>query len=373
MVMKLQLLITLLPLVVFFAGCSVRKEKVEGRILVIRRDGEAYAMGQVTVELFADNRINPYLLKTTADLARKLANLKAEVASLNAEKQDLLQRQTIAFSRLDVAKNNYEMAKDLADAARRQIVSQCRIKGDANWTVDTRPFFSESDKQALNAAANTLATAAAIQMKINQLNSEATQAAAQGDSEMQRQKLQEATIDAHHLSNLDATGAADTKQKLEEKQRQVMEKQAVWDKLYPEYQNRLSEVAKLLKSVHEAEAEADILNDRLPQTQQSLDKCARQLQLWPQDAPQAYFDDLPSPLARSETDANGHFSFRLPRQGSFILTAEAQRMTSDHSIEEYFWLIRLHSDGNRVFRLELSNDDLITSKPADAAVPFPAP
>jgi chromosome segregation ATPase len=363
----------LLCLIMLFAGCSARKEKVEGHMFVVKRDGDTYEMGEVTVEVFEKSQISYYLAKTTADLERELAGLKEEAATLGAEQQDLLQKQGLASSRKAGAEQNYETAKDLAESERREIVSQCRMKSNVNWNVDTRPFFSASDAEALQAAKDTLAKAEAFRAKITQLNDQANQAAARGNSDEQREKLQEATVAARGLSNLATADAADTKEKLEDRQRQVTAKQAIWDRLYPEYQKREHEVGQLLEVLRQAEADLNQLNYRLPQAERRLEKNSRQLQSWPQEAPQAYFDDLPTPRARMETDAEGRFSFRIPCQGDFVLAAEAQRLTREQTLEKYFWLIRLHSDGKSVMPLGLSNDNLVTARPPGSAVQFPAP
>ena len=117
---------------------------------------------------------------------------------------------------------------------------------------------------------------------------------------------------------------------------------------------------------------ADSFVEPLEENQRKTDFDTGQLQNWPTVQPQTYFTSLSTPLAISKTDADGKFSFQMPTKGESILVAQAQRQVTDH-VEKYFWLIRVHSDGNPTMQVMLSNDNLITANSADSAVRFPTP
>jgi len=67
-----------------------------------------------------------------------------------------------------------------------------------------------------------------------------------------------------------------------------------------------------------------------------------------------FFSGLPSPVAHTQTDADGKFSISVPASGSFVLAAQAQRIVGN-STEHYYWLEKIPA-GSHV-KLTLSNNN----------------
>ncbi len=75
----------------------------------------------------------------------------------------------------------------------------------------------------------------------------------------------------------------------------------------------------------------------------------------------AYLESLPTPLDESISDADGKFSVKIPKTGSWMLEAEGQRTVGD-KIEEYFWLADVSSDAIAKNQIFLSNENLYTAE-----------
>lgn len=67
---------------------------------------------------------------------------------------------------------------------------------------------------------------------------------------------------------------------------------------------------------------------------------------------------LPTPIVVSKSDAEGKFSFSLPR-GKYVITANASRKVVDTS-ENYHWLVQVNDSTSS--NLMLSNDNLLETK-----------
>jgi hypothetical protein len=94
-------------LIAVLAGCSPREEKVDGSIFIVTKGGENFKLGLVTVSVFDEQQITPYLAKPTVDLEKHLAELKAKVAKLNEEKENLIQKYNIADKKSDAPFQKY--------------------------------------------------------------------------------------------------------------------------------------------------------------------------------------------------------------------------------------------------------------------------
>lgn len=80
-----------------------------------------------------------------------------------------------------------------------------------------------------------------------------------------------------------------------------------------------------------------------------------------------YFDDLPSSVAVAKTDADGKFTLKMPRVGTFAVTASASRLVGEKT-ETYNWMVWTSLDGQPSKRLMLSNDNMVGAGSADSAV-----
>lgn len=79
-----------------------------------------------------------------------------------------------------------------------------------------------------------------------------------------------------------------------------------------------------------------------------------------------YFQDLPTMLAVTKTNSDGHFSLSPPGPGSYVIAARAQRAVMNKT-EKYFWLVRLSLTSQKE-TVTLSNDNLTNSGSANSVV-----
>ena len=121
--------------------------------------------------------------------------------------------------------------------------------------------------------------------------------------------------------------------------------------------------------------EADGVNPRLIAARDARDEArkrletARQEATGPEEPAQTlpaildyFLSDLPSPIARSTSDADGRFQMTVPRGESIALVAQATRQVGN-SRERYFWLIWTSFGGNTSSEVLMSNNNLLTAAP----------
>src|SRR5206468_10466475 len=73
-----------------------------------------------------------------------------------------------------------------------------------------------------------------------------------------------------------------------------------------------------------------------------------------------YYEGLPHPETEAKTDADGKFSVTVPRSGSYLLAARAERETP---AEKYFWIVPVTEDMLKRGSVFLSNDNLMLANP----------
>lgn len=74
-------------------------------------------------------------------------------------------------------------------------------------------------------------------------------------------------------------------------------------------------------------------------------------------SPAFYFDGLPTPFRSTKTNGDGKFQMQLPRSCSYALAASAFRHVGD-TVEEYYWLLKVDTNGESPRNIMLSNDNL---------------
>ena len=122
-------------------------------------------------------------------------------------------------------------------------------------------------------------------------------------------------------------------------------------------------------------AEIDGVNPRLIATRDARDAARRRLETarleasGPEQPEQTlpeildyYLSDLPSPIARSTSDADGRFQMTVPRGESIALIAQASRQVGN-SRERYFWLVWTSLGGSTSSEVLMSNNNLLTAAP----------
>lgn len=77
-----------------------------------------------------------------------------------------------------------------------------------------------------------------------------------------------------------------------------------------------------------------------------------------------YLNNLPTPIQKTTTDADGKFTFKVPN-GSYALVA-ASRRSAGAETEFYHWMIRFAIDADR--KVVLANDNLSTSGSSDSMI-----
>ena len=74
-----------------------------------------------------------------------------------------------------------------------------------------------------------------------------------------------------------------------------------------------------------------------------------------------YFGYLQSAIQTAETDADGKFLLNVPKQGSFVLAARAERYVGSDRIEHYYWLQPVSLNGQQQLTQNLSNNNLTSA------------
>ncbi len=74
-----------------------------------------------------------------------------------------------------------------------------------------------------------------------------------------------------------------------------------------------------------------------------------------------FFKELPTPVASTKTDADGHFKITLPKTGSYCIAAQASRSVGNKQ-ESYFWVLPLEFDSTTgKATISLNNDNTASS------------
>jgi len=71
-----------------------------------------------------------------------------------------------------------------------------------------------------------------------------------------------------------------------------------------------------------------------------------------------FFQDLPSPISSTKTDADGRFTVAIPREGRYGIVARAAR-DLDHETRIYTWFVWVSLDGASATRLVLNDDNVV--------------
>lgn len=253
-------------LVTGLVGCS-REEKIDGSIFIVTKGSENFKLGLVSVSVFDQQQIEPYLAKTTADLEKTLKELKQQRERVSGEKN-----KTISASY--ALEQQFENANDLANKTFLKIGSD----------LTKRPEFTASDQKSLEEAIENYDSAAA-EMKF-----------------FYKPKVE----------------------KLKRYKQEVAEMQTNWDSLKPTYLKQADEKDRLYQEWQKAKGESD-------NYAQSLAAVTERLDNWPAEQPRVYFNSPPTPLAVAKTDADGKFSLQLYKKGEFVLAAQAQRQVSGNT------------------------------------------
>jgi len=73
-----------------------------------------------------------------------------------------------------------------------------------------------------------------------------------------------------------------------------------------------------------------------------------------------YFGLLLNPIHVAETDADGRFAIEVPKTGTFVIAAKAQRTVGEHT-EHYYWLQPVSLEGEQQLTQNLSNNNLTST------------
>ncbi len=80
-----------------------------------------------------------------------------------------------------------------------------------------------------------------------------------------------------------------------------------------------------------------------------------------------YFDALPKPIVRTQTNSDGKFAIEVPTKQQFAIAATAERIVGD-STERYYWLIKVSLDGAPKKTIMLSNNNLSSEASPDSLI-----
>jgi len=73
-----------------------------------------------------------------------------------------------------------------------------------------------------------------------------------------------------------------------------------------------------------------------------------------------YFGLLRNPIHVAETDADGRFAIEVPKTGTFVIAAKAQRTVGEYT-EHYYWLQPVLLEGEQQLTQNLSNNNLTST------------
>jgi len=80
-----------------------------------------------------------------------------------------------------------------------------------------------------------------------------------------------------------------------------------------------------------------------------------------------FFQDIPSPISSSQTDADGKFALLMPRDGRYGIVALASRELGEKK-ETYCWFVWVSLDGYLSKRVVLNNDNIVGAGSPDSAL-----
>ncbi len=80
-----------------------------------------------------------------------------------------------------------------------------------------------------------------------------------------------------------------------------------------------------------------------------------------------FFENLPTPIRITQTDADGKFTLQLPVDGQYVIAAQAQRDVAD-STEYYYWMNQVSLDGTPSKSTMLSNNNLSNAHSPDSLI-----
>jgi len=80
------------------------------------------------------------------------------------------------------------------------------------------------------------------------------------------------------------------------------------------------------------------------------------------DSDEYVFDGLPSGIATTMTDAEGHFTLVIPREGRYVIAARGPR--DEFREPEPYWFVSVSLDGEDSKRVTLNNDNVLGAKSA---------
>lgn len=139
---------------------------------------------------------------------------------------------------------------------------------------------------------------------------------------------------------------------------------AEWDEYHRgNYAKPMSYLQALAQARDQADAIRNKRRDQLEKAHAALaalrGRSKPQLKEPKMDLTEIYLIDLPSVLARAQTDADGEFLIKVPREGNFALVARAQRQVVGQN-EKYLWIVRIPEEAKTGTKVLMSNETMAT-------------
>jgi len=300
----------------FFTGCSPKNGTVNGNIFIVTEGAQNIKLGLVTVYLLDEQQVQTLVTTTTPIVEKRLTEIKNSFQPLEQE----LELKKAAIAETDP---KYKEEQRLADEAETEGEFEPFISNGS------RPQWTIYDAQALQKARQDYA-----KFGPNEYSLESVEA---------RQNLEKLTDDAND----------------------IFKRQKLWDKWRPIYLKHFNESKRLSDELTQLNGRVEQLEDQI-KTQKAL------LKKWLSLNSAAYFENLPDSIPSAKTDADGNFSFSIPRKGRFALAAKAQRNAADNT-EEYYWIVWVSLNGELEKKILLSNDNLLTDFSSESAVKLLSP
>ena len=315
-------------------GCGDAKSTVNGSVYVVTKGQQVVKMAGVTV-----------LALNEVDLAQAMQECNAQLASEFPQYQNRLHKNTASGVTKDIAlaQNKQQLEATIAstDNEMRQINLDIRQKYGAAMsaiqkTISAEYLSSSDDSRYVETCKNVLKGLmvwAANQLKESQQPTLYGQPAPEEDKRLGQQKYQQAL--AFYQSVFPAVEAAE---------RQLVALQKAKDDLSEQQNRTLWDSGTAVKY---AESEATKVENEWIERQARI---AFRKAFSGGKENRAFYT--------TTTDADGRFSFILPKEGSYVFVAFGNRQVFDET-EEYFWVRHGQMKCGYTYTYDFNNDAIV--------------
>lgn len=311
--------LTLSAFLIFLPGCAEPEgeSSVEGQIFVVAPGGDNVPLGLVEVFFFEEGTITGFLAQRGREIEEKRQAIQTRLDLKEGELRDTVQARQGMREELQLLESDFiERRANLIEELDRMVESKTReIEGNKDFAEDMDVIPPPPEGAPSRAEFEAYEERRRKWLSMNREERMAWRAVL----------LQQ---------NVDLQASID--ERLQEGEEQMDR----WD-------DTLAQIEIILENYDDAvlELEADIANLK------------HELGLFP--TVEDYFEDLPVPLKKTRTDANGEFSVSLPSNRKTGLIATIRREVRERD-EDHAWFLWVETAQGPHERMLLSNHNSLT-------------